>query len=137
MVDKEIWQHLQVIGDKEIWQHLLLNNMASAGTTEAVQERAALRKAIKKEFQKQISNPHRHGSGEGGYLFDPAIQRFMSLKVSRFDFFKANPRTALLGTAVVGTLFGYSWWLKTDKESFEAKCRTGQISYADREFKFA
>ncbi|KAK4302733.1 hypothetical protein Pmani_022085 [Petrolisthes manimaculis] len=112
---------------------------SSAGptSTEAVQERAALRTAIKREFQKQASNPHRHGSGEGGYLFDPAIQRFMSLKVTRFEFFKANPRTSLLGSAVVATLFGYCWWLKTDRESFEHKCRTGQVSYASREFKFA
>lgn len=43
---------------------------------DVVKERAAVRAAIKKEFQKQVTNPHRHGSAEGGVLvrtieFDP------------------------------------------------------------------
>lgn len=43
--------------------------MAGGATgVEAVKERAAVRAAIKKEFQKQITNPHRHGSAEGGVL---------------------------------------------------------------------
>lgn len=46
----------------------LINMAPGPSTPEAINERAALRSAIKREFQKQISNPHRHASGEGGHL---------------------------------------------------------------------
>lgn len=43
-----------------------------SSNVEAIRERAAIRTAIKKEFQKQVTNPHRHGSGEGGVLVSAA-----------------------------------------------------------------
>ncbi|XP_063603959.1 NADH dehydrogenase [ubiquinone] 1 beta subcomplex subunit 4-like [Penaeus indicus] len=109
-----------------------------AASVDAAKERAAVRAAIKKEFQKQITNPHRHGSGEGGVLFDPAVQRFMSMRATRYDHFKPSPRSSLIGVAMLAIpILGYGWWMKTSRENFEAKCRTGQVAYADREFKFA
>ncbi|KAK8741091.1 hypothetical protein OTU49_002492 [Cherax quadricarinatus] len=113
--------------------------MADRGPTsvQAIKERAAIRAALKREFQKQVNNPYRHASGEGGYLFDPAMQRFMAMKATQYDHFKPTPRTSLLGfTMIVVPFVGYAWLLKKDKEKFEHKCRTGQLSYADREFKF-
>jgi len=104
----------------------------------AVAERAAIKAAIKKEFQKQVTNPHRHASGEGGALFDPAVQRFMSMKATRYDHFKPTPKSSLLGfVMLVVPIVGYGWWMKTDREKLEHKYRTGQIAYKDREFKFS
>ncbi|XP_068230836.1 NADH dehydrogenase [ubiquinone] 1 beta subcomplex subunit 4 [Palaemon carinicauda] len=105
---------------------------------EAITERAARRAAIKKEFIKQVTNPHRHASGEGGALFDPAIQRYISMKVTLFDHFKPTMKTSLLGFgAVLFPIVGYGLLLKYQHDDFENKCRTGQIAYADRKNKFA
>merc|ERR1711980_51805 len=114
-------------------------NMADSGpeSAAAIRERAAIKAAIKREFQKQTLNPHRHASGEGGFLFDPALQRFMSMRASQYDFFKPTPKTSILGLLLfVLPIGGYGWLLKRDKEQFEKRIRTGQVAYADREYKF-
>ncbi|KAK8374830.1 hypothetical protein O3P69_009113 [Scylla paramamosain] len=103
----------------------------------AIRERAAIKAAIKREYQKQVLNPYRHGSGEGGALFDPALQRFMSMRATQYDFFRPTPKASLLGTLmIVAPILGYGLLLKRDKDQFEKKIRTGQVAYADREFKF-
>ncbi|KAG7164120.1 uncharacterized protein LOC121872012 [Homarus americanus] len=112
--------------------------MAGDGAVDpqVVRERASLRAALKREYQKQIHNPHRHGSAEGGFLFDPAVQRFMSMRATQAEFFKPTSRASLLGLAIFAPIVAYGWWMKTAREDFENKCRTGQVSYASREFKF-
>merc|ERR1711976_987189 len=108
-----------------------------ADSLDAVNDRAVRKAAIKKEFIKQITNPHRHASGEGGVLFDPAVQRFMSMRVTLYDHFKPTMKTSLMGLAVlVIPIFGYGYLMKLEHDAFEQKCRTGQIPYADRKFKF-
>lgn len=42
--------------------------MSDPLSPEAIRERSAIKAAMKREFQKQIHNPHRHGSGEAGHL---------------------------------------------------------------------
>ncbi|XP_071537057.1 NADH dehydrogenase [ubiquinone] 1 beta subcomplex subunit 4 [Panulirus ornatus] len=111
--------------------------MASVPTShEAIRERTAYRAALKKEYMRQILDPHRHGSGEGGVVFDPAIQRFAAMRACQYDHFKATPRTSMMGFLILIPFVSYAWLLKRDKEEFEKKCRTGQLAYADREFKF-
>uniref|UniRef100_A0A8J2WJM3 NADH dehydrogenase [ubiquinone] 1 beta subcomplex subunit 4 n=1 Tax=Daphnia galeata TaxID=27404 RepID=A0A8J2WJM3_9CRUS len=102
---------------------------------EAVAARAKLRDALKAEFRKQITHPYR--LSEPGYIFDPAIQRFSSMKVSNFDYFKATPKTTQYGLVpVVGMVLGLAWLCQVKRNETENKLRTGQVSYADRMFKF-
>ncbi|XP_069194742.1 NADH dehydrogenase [ubiquinone] 1 beta subcomplex subunit 4 [Procambarus clarkii] len=106
-------------------------------SSRAVEERAAVRAAVKREYLKQVTNPHRHASGEGGYLFDPALQRFMSMKATQYDHFKPTPRASRAGFFLVFVpIATFCYMLKTSRDKFEHKCRTGQVSYASREFKF-
>ncbi|KAG0730262.1 NADH dehydrogenase [ubiquinone] 1 beta subcomplex subunit 4 [Chionoecetes opilio] len=108
-----------------------------ADTPGAIVERAAIKAALKREFRKQATNPHRHASGEGGALFDPALQRFMSMKATQYDYFKPTPKASFMGLMFIAVpIIGYGLLLKRDKEQQEMRIRTGQVSYADREFKF-
>uniref|UniRef100_A0A6B0UPF8 NADH dehydrogenase [ubiquinone] 1 beta subcomplex subunit 4 n=1 Tax=Ixodes ricinus TaxID=34613 RepID=A0A6B0UPF8_IXORI len=101
-----------------------------------IQERAKLRATLKQEYVRQITDPHKHG--QGGLLFDPAVQRFHSAKAGAqiYETFKPTPRGAArwLGVCILPMLaFGYL--VKRDREEFERKCRTGEIKYEDRMFK--
>ncbi|XP_066943450.1 NADH dehydrogenase [ubiquinone] 1 beta subcomplex subunit 4 [Macrobrachium rosenbergii] len=108
-----------------------------ADSAEVIRDRAARKAAIKKEFIKQITNPHRHASGEGGALFDPAVQRYMSMKVTLYDHFKPTVKTSLMGLGlIVLPIIGYGYMMKVQHDAFDHKCRTGQIPYAERKFKF-
>lgn len=50
--------------------------------------------------------------------FDPAVQRFMSMRATRFDHFKPTPRSSLLGIVMIAVpIFGYGWWMKTSRVS--------------------
>ncbi|KAI9550686.1 hypothetical protein GHT06_000227 [Daphnia sinensis] len=102
---------------------------------EAAAARAKLRNALKAEFRKQISHPYIHN--EPGVIFDPAIQRFSSMKASNADFFRVTPKTTQYGLVpLVGLILGFAWIFQTKRNENEAKLRTGQVSYADRAFKF-
>lgn len=35
---------------------------------EVLKEKAARRAALRAEYWKQVTNPHRHGTGEGGHI---------------------------------------------------------------------
>ncbi|XP_046463371.1 uncharacterized protein LOC124209434 [Daphnia pulex] len=102
---------------------------------EAVVARAKLRDALKAEFRKKLTHPYR--LQEPGYIFDPAIQRYASMKASNFDYFKVTPKTTKYGLVpMLCTVFGFAWLCQTKRDEYENKLRTGQISYADRVFKF-
>ncbi|XP_057366961.1 uncharacterized protein LOC130687821 [Daphnia carinata] len=103
--------------------------------TEAAAARAKLRNALKAEFRKQVTHPYVHS--EPGVIFDPAVQRFSSMKVSNFDFFRVTPKTTQYGLVpLVGLILGFAWIFQSKRNEQEAKLRTGQVSYADRMFKF-
>ncbi|CAL4243392.1 unnamed protein product, partial [Meganyctiphanes norvegica] len=102
---------------------------------------------IKRKLKYRVTEP-RHdyteryadGVAIGGchVTFDPAVQRFMSMRATRFEHFKPTPKSSLLGfVMLVVPIVGYGWWMKTSRDDFEQKCRTGQIAYKDREFRFA
>ncbi|KAF4518362.1 hypothetical protein B566_EDAN007089 [Ephemera danica] len=101
------------------------------------QLKAEQRAVLKKEYWKQITNPHRHASNEGGTLFDAGVQRFMALKVTGYDHFRPTPRSAgyALGFVVI-PIVAYTWLLKSSRDCQEEKYRTGQVAYKDRRFKF-
>ncbi|KAK2189448.1 hypothetical protein NP493_106g02037 [Ridgeia piscesae] len=100
----------------------------------AIQERAEMRNAMRKEFQKKISNPYR---GVGGYTFDPAVQRFLSMRANHWEQFKASPKNfGFVFAVVVLPMVGMWYAMDKAKTELEYKCRTGQIAYKDRLWKF-
>jgi len=108
----------------------------SAKDRRLIEDRAKLRAELRKEFVKQVTNPHRQSGSEGGYLFDSAMQRWMSMRAQQYPFFKRNPKTLLYPLIVLSTCFGYGHWIKRRREKREITYRTGQVAYKDRSFKF-
>ena len=51
-----------------------------------IEERSKLRTSMKAQWQKLVSDPHSHK--HGGYVFDPAMQRFMSMRVTQYQSFR-------------------------------------------------
>ncbi|ODM90468.1 NADH dehydrogenase [ubiquinone] 1 beta subcomplex subunit 4 [Orchesella cincta] len=108
---------------------------ASPKEQRLVEDRARLRAEFRKEYVKQITNPHRHG--HGGYLFDPALQRWQSMRAQQYYYFKPNVKTGLWSAFIVFTCFAYGKLFGITRAAKEKEFRTGMVSYADREFKFA
>uniref|UniRef100_R4V2S5 NADH dehydrogenase [ubiquinone] 1 beta subcomplex subunit 4 n=1 Tax=Coptotermes formosanus TaxID=36987 RepID=R4V2S5_COPFO len=109
----------------------------SAKEKRLVETYAKRRLALREEYIKQITNPHRHGAGEGGILFDSGIQRFMSMRATEYDHFRATPKTSLYGLcSIVLPMLAFGYLLKTSRDAQEHKYRTGQVAYKDRRFKF-
>jgi NADH dehydrogenase (ubiquinone) 1 beta subcomplex subunit 4 len=100
----------------------------------AMQERAALRDALREEYRRKVTNPHR---GVGGYVFDPAVQRFLSMRANHYEQFRPAPKNAAFGFVFMVAPFLFFWWkFQKDKDDLEHKCRTGQIAYKDRNWKY-
>ncbi|XP_017474924.1 PREDICTED: uncharacterized protein LOC108365421 isoform X2 [Rhagoletis zephyria] len=92
---------------------------------------------LRAEYLKQISNPFKHATGEGGTLFDAGLARFQAMRVSNYDHFKPTGVAFRAGFfAVVLPIVVYAWALKTERAGREHKYRTGQVAYKDRRFKF-
>nr|XP_034829285.1 uncharacterized protein LOC117986553 [Maniola hyperantus] len=95
------------------------------------------RAKYRKEFLKLRTDPCMH-SKEAGHVFDPALQRWLSMKSCQYEYFKATPRTALFGvmTIVVPMLvYGYAVWKQ--RTTFLEDCAEGRIRYRDRINKLA
>ncbi|XP_041352568.1 uncharacterized protein LOC121371024 [Gigantopelta aegis] len=102
----------------------------------AIQERAQVRATLKAEWQKKVTNPYR-GASDGGYIFDPAVQRFMSMRATNFDHFKATPKTVWAGIFFVVVPAGFLCYKTiTLRAEREKKYRAGLVPYKDRDFKF-
>ncbi|XP_059474296.1 uncharacterized protein LOC132195973 [Neocloeon triangulifer] len=92
---------------------------------------------LKQHYLKQIHNPYRHASGEGGTVLDPAIARFQALRAGGYERFKPTWKNGLVSFAVVVLpMLSYGTTLYKRRNEREHKIRTGQISYEDRKFKF-
>ncbi|XP_064594512.1 uncharacterized protein LOC135461378 [Liolophura sinensis] len=100
----------------------------------AAEERAKMRGQLKNEWQKKMTNPHR---AVGDYVFDPALQRFNSMRVSQYDYFKATPKTTAWGFALlIVPMVGLGWLVLDSKIKEEKRFRNGEVMYKDRSFKF-
>merc|ERR1711976_1141372 len=55
-----------------------------------VRRRAARRAALKAEFQMKVTNPA-NGTAPG-YVFDPAVQRYNSMRQKHWTHFKRTPK---------------------------------------------
>ncbi|XP_068617217.1 NADH dehydrogenase [ubiquinone] 1 beta subcomplex subunit 4 [Battus philenor] len=101
-----------------------------------IQQQANRRAELRREFLKQRTNPWKNAA-EAGYVFDPALQKFMSMKVTQFDNFKPNRSTSMFGLcAVVIPMFVYGYFIWNDRNDREQKIRSGELRYRDRMFKF-
>ncbi|XP_048504708.1 uncharacterized protein LOC105685986 [Athalia rosae] len=100
------------------------------------QQRTARRNALRQEYMKVASSPFK--SGEGGIAFDPALQRFIAAKTRTYDYFRPTLKNgAIFYASLITPLILISWYTKKCKDTQEHLYRTGQVSYADREWKFA
>ncbi|XP_065337089.1 uncharacterized protein ND-B15 [Cloeon dipterum] len=92
---------------------------------------------LKQQYLKQVHNPYRHASGEGGFVFDPAVARYQALRAGGYERFKPTWRNGLGAFGVViFPMLVYGYFLHKERSEKEHRFRTGQVSYRDRLFKF-
>ncbi|CAG4974614.1 unnamed protein product [Parnassius apollo] len=97
-----------------------------------IQQQASRRAELRHEFLKQRTNPWKNAA-EAGYVFDPALQKFMSLKATQFDQFKPNKRNSIFGVcAIVVPMFVYGYFVWNERNDREQKIRNGELRYRDR-----
>lgn len=102
-----------------------------------VEKKAKMRTALREEFIKQMYNPHRHATGEGGTVFDPALQRYMTMTNNRHQYFRPSPKTSILGFLLVaGPIIGICHYMVKSKKEEEQRLRQGLVPYKDRWGKF-
>ncbi|CAH0683333.1 unnamed protein product [Spodoptera exigua] len=107
----------------------------SAAEYNLIKQQAQRRSELRKEFLKQRTNPFKHAS-EAGYVFDPAMQKFLSMKVTQLEHFQANTRTSLFGICtIVIPMFAYGYILWKHRTTREDQIRKGELRYKDRMFK--
>lgn len=71
------------------------------------------------------------------FQFDPAFQRFHSMKASHFEFFKPNAKSFTTAFfVVVAPIIVFALCFKKQRGDFEERLRAGEISYRDRKFKY-
>ncbi|XP_018327533.1 NADH dehydrogenase [ubiquinone] 1 beta subcomplex subunit 4 [Agrilus planipennis] len=100
-------------------------------------EKSKRRAFLREEFLKQTTNPFRHATGEGGTVFDPAIQRYSAMIINQYDYFRPTPKTSFMGIVLIVIPFCSYWYLlKTTREKREQQYRSGEIPYSKRLFKF-
>merc|ERR1711894_557997 len=100
----------------------------------AIDERVRMRNQLKAEFQRKVTNPYR---GVGGSVFDPAVQRFLSMRANYWHQFQPTPKGLIAPFClIVMPVTVFSYLIYTDRTGMEEKCRTGQIAYKDRAYKF-
>ncbi|KAL5287185.1 hypothetical protein ACFFRR_008240 [Megaselia abdita] len=92
---------------------------------------------LRGEFNKLITNPHRHATMEGGHVFDHGMQRFQAMSVTNFDHFKPTWRSLKVGFfGCILPIAVYAYFLKKERDGREHLFSTGQVAYKDRQFKF-
>ncbi|XP_023227946.1 NADH dehydrogenase [ubiquinone] 1 beta subcomplex subunit 4 [Centruroides vittatus] len=96
---------------------------------ERIKKRAELKAKLRREYMKKATDPHRP---IGGVLFDPAVQRFMSMNATVYDQFKPTVKNSFLYFGILGAMAGYAYLLYRDRETLDQKCRRGEIPYKDR-----
>ncbi|XP_076252102.1 NADH dehydrogenase (ubiquinone) B15 subunit [Rhynchophorus ferrugineus] len=102
-----------------------------------IQEKTQRKLELRNKFLKLKSDPFIHATGEGGHVFDPAVQRFVALNVSGFEYFKPSGKNSLLGfLLVVAPMAATMTYLYTSRSAQEEKYRKGEVAYKDRRFKF-
>ncbi|KAI0979673.1 hypothetical protein GJ496_011245 [Pomphorhynchus laevis] len=102
----------------------------SEAEKDLIRRRAQLRNEMKAKFQKHLTDPYVEA-----LKFDPALQRWSSMKAFSVDHYRPTPRNMLAPLTFFG-IFGCLCY-SVNKE-FNERRRTigsGQITYLDRENK--
>ncbi|XP_023019571.1 NADH dehydrogenase [ubiquinone] 1 beta subcomplex subunit 4 [Leptinotarsa decemlineata] len=106
-------------------------------TRKLLEEKAKRRLVLREQFLKMKSDPFQHATGEGGTVFDPAMQRFQAMKVTGFEHFKPSPKNGIYGVLfVVVPMAIMTYAMQTSRDNKEASYRRGEVAYKDRSFKF-
>ncbi|XP_028172794.1 uncharacterized protein LOC114361804 [Ostrinia furnacalis] len=92
------------------------------------------RAKYRKEFLKARTDPCKH-SQEAGYVFDEAMQRFMTLKCYQTYYFQPCMQAAIKGILCIAPMFIYGYIIWESRNKFETACRCGSLRYRDRLFK--
>uniref|UniRef100_V5GYY5 NADH dehydrogenase [ubiquinone] 1 beta subcomplex subunit 4 n=1 Tax=Anoplophora glabripennis TaxID=217634 RepID=V5GYY5_ANOGL len=102
-----------------------------------IEEKAKRRATLREQFLKLKTDPFQHASGEGGTVFDPAMQRYTAMKVSGFEYFKPSGKNVLYGLLfMVIPMVGFGYLVKKTRMDEEDRIRRGDVAYKDRNFKF-
>ncbi|XP_070567915.1 NADH dehydrogenase [ubiquinone] 1 beta subcomplex subunit 4-like [Ptychodera flava] len=65
-------------------------------------ERAEIRNNLRRQFQRKVHNPYVQGLIE-----DPAVLRWAQARANAYDYFKATPKTSILGViCIIGPPLG-------------------------------
>jgi len=103
----------------------------------AIRERAKRRQELKAEWMKKSTNPYQAIGGPGGALFDPAIQRFISLKATTVERFRGTFRSAVMTVLLWPVPIAlFSWYQMSRNKKIEESYRAGEVKYRDRWDKF-
>ncbi|KAB7506318.1 hypothetical protein Anas_04482 [Armadillidium nasatum] len=109
--------------------------MATQSDREVMEFRRQMKEKLKKEFRRQYWDPFKHAAGDG-HVFDPALQRYMSMRACQYDYFKATPRTTIAGLLSISPIFITYFFVRRERKKLEEDCGTGKIAYEDRKYKF-
>ncbi|KAF2365988.1 NADH:ubiquinone oxidoreductase subunit NDUFB4 [Trinorchestia longiramus] len=100
-----------------------------------IEKRAKMKANLKAQFIRQQYNPYRFINGNEP-IFDPAVQRWMSMRACTQDFFKATPKTSYLGLLNILPVAVLTYIVHNLRAKNENMYRSGEISYRDRHPKF-
>ncbi|KAF8777219.1 uncharacterized protein LOC129976107 [Argiope bruennichi] len=98
-----------------------------------VNERIKLRKALRAEYLRKVTDPH----STEPIVFDPLMQRYYSMHMTLTDRFIPTFKNwcqYMLTCIIPIVLFGI--YLQRSGEKFEKKIRSGEVEYKDRLFKY-
>ncbi|XP_076643071.1 NADH dehydrogenase (ubiquinone) B15 subunit [Halictus rubicundus] len=104
----------------------------SPATREAIEQKAARRQELRESYLKQVHNPIKQQLS-----MDEGVTRYRVVRQFHEQFGKVTLRSYILGYGITTSIIVlYTWFGKRlkDKESYQLA--TGQISYADRKYKF-
>merc|ERR1719402_1135059 len=87
-----------------------------ANLKQAEFERAQIRNRLRRQFQRKLHNPY-----VTGVIEDPAVLRWSFARANAYEYFKATPKTSILGaiTIIGPPVFLYFLFTSERKSRFE------------------
>ncbi|KAL7672647.1 hypothetical protein ACOME3_007530 [Neoechinorhynchus agilis] len=99
----------------------------SAEEKKVISERAAMRQTMKAKYEKLSTDPFQEG-----IVFDPAIQRYMSMKATRLDYYRPVPRNFLIPAIGIFCAVTFQLLFNRVKNRKEQQYRDGEVTYWER-----